>query len=124
MRTEDLIRLHEEHWHASENINHIQLLRKENWDEKRKFKNIYEDDLVLWMPKSTNFKGGKYKLPWKGPYKVHKAFSNNFVELTTLGDDEIKRINIIKKFKCHSKNVATDIMVANVHVERHPSRYH
>ncbi len=37
--------------------------------EKRNFKNICEGDLVLWMPKSTKIKGGKFKLPWKGPIK-------------------------------------------------------
>jgi hypothetical protein len=66
---EDLIRLDEEHWRVGENINHIKLLRKEDWDEKRKLKNICEGDLVLWMPKSTKITRGKFKLPWKGPYK-------------------------------------------------------
>jgi hypothetical protein len=35
-----LARLDEEHWRAGENINYIYLLRKENWDEKGKLKNI------------------------------------------------------------------------------------
>ncbi len=30
VRMENLIRLDEKHWRASENINHIQLLQKEN----------------------------------------------------------------------------------------------
>jgi hypothetical protein len=62
VKMEHLIRLDEEHWCVGENINHIQLLQKENWNEKGKLKNICEGDLVLWMPKST-----KIKLPWKGP---------------------------------------------------------
>jgi len=41
VRIEDLIQLDEDCWH-DENINHIHLLRKENWDEKGKLKNIYE----------------------------------------------------------------------------------
>jgi hypothetical protein len=32
--------LDEEHWRVGENINYIYLLRKENWDEKGKLKNI------------------------------------------------------------------------------------
>jgi hypothetical protein len=44
---EDLVRLDEEHWRADENINHIQLFRKENWDDKGKLKSIYEGDLIL-----------------------------------------------------------------------------
>jgi hypothetical protein len=124
VRMEDPIQLDEKHWRVGDNINHIQLLQKENWDEKGKFKNICEGDLILWMPKSTKIKGGKFKLPWKGPYKICKAFNNNTIKLTTLGDDEVERVNINKLNEYHSKNMAIDIMVANVHVERCPSRYH
>jgi hypothetical protein len=63
---------------------------------KRKFKNICEGDIILWMPKSTTIKGSKFKLPWKGPYKVHNFFNNNIVKLAILGDDEVERININK----------------------------
>jgi hypothetical protein len=56
IRMEDLIQLDEECWRVGENINHIHLLRKENWDEKGKLKNIYESDLVLLMPKSIKIK--------------------------------------------------------------------
>jgi len=76
------------------------------------------------MPKTTKIKGGKLKLPWKGPYKVYKTFNNNTFELTTLGDDEVERININKIKEYHSKNVVANVMVTNVHVKRYPSRYH
>jgi hypothetical protein len=62
-------------------LNHIQLLKKGNWDEKKNLKSIYEDDLVLWMLKTIKIKGGKFKLPWKGPHKVHKTYNNNIVKL-------------------------------------------
>ncbi len=62
-------------------------MQKENWDEKRKLKNTRKGDLILWMPKSTKIKGGKFKLPLKGPYKMCKAFNNDTIKLTTLGDD-------------------------------------
>jgi hypothetical protein len=48
------------------------------------------------MPKSIKIKGSKFKLPWKGPYKILKAFNNNTIKLTALGDDEVERININK----------------------------
>jgi hypothetical protein len=38
VRMEHLFRLDEIHWQAGENINHIQLLRKEKRDEKGKIK--------------------------------------------------------------------------------------
>jgi hypothetical protein len=60
VRMEDLVQLDEERWCAGENINHIQLLRKENLDAKRKLINICEGDLTLWVPKTTKIKGGKY----------------------------------------------------------------
>ncbi len=42
VRIEDLFRLDEIHWKASENINHIQLLHKEQKDEKVKMKSFME----------------------------------------------------------------------------------
>ncbi len=47
VRMEDLIRLDEIRWQAEENINHIQLLRKEQNDEKGKMKSFKEGELVL-----------------------------------------------------------------------------
>jgi hypothetical protein len=74
------------------------------------------------MPKTTKNKGGKFKLCSKGPYKVQKTFNNNIVDLTTLGDDEVKRVNINKLKKYHSKSVMANIMATNVYIERYPSR--
>ncbi len=93
-------------------------------DEKRKLKNICEGDLVLWMPKSTKIKGCKFKLLWKGCCKMRKTFNNNTIKLTTLSDDEVERVNINKLKEHHSKNVIADVMAANVHVERYPSKYY
>ncbi len=93
-------------------------------DEKKKLKNICEGDLILWMPKLTKIKGCKFKLPWKGHCKVHNFFNNNIVELTTLSDDEVERVNINKLKEYHYKNVVVDIMAANVHVKRYPSKYY
>jgi len=86
-----------------------------------KLKSIFKGDLVLWMPKTTKIKGGKFKLPWKGPYKIHKTFNNIIIELTTLGNDEVKRVNINKLKEYHSKLV--DVVVANVYVKRYLIRY-
>jgi len=77
VRMEDLIQLDEESWCVGENINHMQFLRKENWDGKGKIESFDEGDLVLWMPKTIEIKGGKFRLLWKGQYKVHKTFNNN-----------------------------------------------
>jgi hypothetical protein len=55
---------------------------------------------------------------------VSRAFNNNNVEITTLGDDEVEKVNINKLKEYHSKNLLIDVMLANVHVERYPSRYH
>jgi hypothetical protein len=76
------------------------------------------------MPKTIKINGGQFKLPWKGPYKVCKAFNNNIVKLTILGNDEVERVNINKSKEYHSKNVIADVMVANVHVKRDLNRYH
>jgi hypothetical protein len=73
------------------------------------------------MPKTTKIKGGKFKLPQKGPYKVHNFLNDNIVELTTLGDHEVERININKLKEYHSKSVVANIMACNVHVKRYPN---
>jgi hypothetical protein len=72
VRMEDLFRLDEICWQTKDNSNHIQLLRKELRDEKRKMKRFKEGELVLWMFKATKIKGGKFTLPWKGPFKIQK----------------------------------------------------
>jgi len=55
---------------------------------------------------------------------VRIFFSNNIVKLVIIGDDEVEKININKLKEYHSKNVAINIMVANVHVESYLNRYH
>jgi hypothetical protein len=76
------------------------------------------------MPQTTQIKGGKFKSPWKGPYKVHKIFNNNIAELIIISDDEVEKININKLKEYHSKSVMADIMVTNVYVGRYPNRCH
>jgi hypothetical protein len=49
--------------------------RIEGW--KREIKSFKEVELVLWMFKATKIKGGKFTLPWKGPFKIQKMFDNN-----------------------------------------------
>ncbi len=66
VRMEHLFKLGETCWQAGENINHIQLLRKKQRDEKGKIKSFKEGKLVLWMQKVLKIKGGKFTLCWKG----------------------------------------------------------
>jgi hypothetical protein len=91
-----VIKLNENHWHAKENMNHIQLLRKYQQDDKGKMKSFKKGELVLWMPKATKIKGEKFKLLWKSPYEVQKVFNNNMVELSTLSNDDMEKVNINK----------------------------
>jgi hypothetical protein len=55
------------------------------------------------MPKTTIIKGGKFILPWKGPFKIQKTFDNNMVELSTINNEGAKTINI-NKLKVQSTN--------------------
>jgi hypothetical protein len=48
------------------------------------------------MLKAMKIKSKKFKLPWKGPYKVQLFFNNNTVELSTLSNDDMEKVNIIK----------------------------
>jgi hypothetical protein len=78
-------------------------LCKEQKDEKRKIKSFKEGELVLWMPKAIRIKGGKFILPWKGPFKIQKMFDNNTVELSTINNEGAKTLNI-NKLKVQSTN--------------------
>ncbi len=56
IRVEDLFGLDETFWHVGENINHIQLLHKEQTDDQGKIKK-FKGELVLWMLKTTKNEG-------------------------------------------------------------------
>jgi len=66
----NLIKLDEDHWQVKETIHRIQQLQKEQHDSEGKMKSFNGRDWVLWMPKAMKIKGGKCRLPWKGPFKV------------------------------------------------------
>jgi hypothetical protein len=44
------------------------------------------------MPKAMKIKGGKFRLRWKGLYKVQKVFNNNTIELSTLNNDDMEKV--------------------------------
>jgi hypothetical protein len=104
-------------WQAGENINHIQLLCKEQRDEKGRMKSFKEGKLVLWMPKATKIKGGKFTLPWKGPIKIQKMFNNNIVELSTINDEGAKRVKNNKLKAYYHNNPQTSVIIMVVIVE-------
>jgi len=48
------------------------------------------------MPKAMKIKGKKFNLPWKNRYKVQLFFNNNTLELSTLSNDDMEKVNINK----------------------------
>ncbi len=118
---EELVKLHENCWHARENMNHIKLLRKYQQDDKGKMKSFKEGELVLWMPKAMKIKGGKFRLLWKGPYKMQKVFNNNPVELSTLSNDDKEKVNI-NKLKDYWHNDTLIIIMTNVIIVQKKSK--
>ncbi len=113
VRMEELVKLDENCWHVRENMNHIQLLQIYQQDDKGKMKIFKEGKLVLWMPKATKIKGGKFRLLWKGPYKVQIFFNNNMVKLSTLSNDDREKVNI-NKLKEYQHNDTPIIIMTNV----------
>jgi hypothetical protein len=54
------------------------IITKYQQDDKGKMKSFKEGELILWiMPKVTKIKGEKFRLPWKGHYKMQEKFNNN-----------------------------------------------
>ncbi len=105
---------------TGENINHIQLLCKEQKDEKRKITK-FKRELVLWMLIITKIKGGKFTLPWKGPFKIQKMFDNNTIELSTMSNEGAKRVNINKLKVYHHNNPPTNVITMIVTIDTRPS---
>jgi hypothetical protein len=118
---EELIKLDENRWHARENMNHIQLLQKYQQDDTGKMKFFKEGELVLWMLKSMKIKGKKFNLPWKGPYRVQFVFNNNTVELSTLSNDDMEKVNI-NKLKEYWHNDTLVIIMTNVIIVQKKSK--
>jgi hypothetical protein len=63
------------------------------------------------MPKPTKIKGDKFRLPWKGPFKIQKMLNNNIMELSTISNDNIQNININKLKGYHHDNTLIVIMI-------------
>jgi hypothetical protein len=61
------------------------------------------------MLKATKIKGGKFTLPLKGPF-IQKMFANNTVELSTISDEGVERINI-NKLKVYHHNPPTNVTI-------------
>jgi hypothetical protein len=114
---DDLVQCDEEHWQIKENINHIQLLKKYQWDDKSKLRS-FEGGLKLWLPNTSKIKGNKFKLPWECPYKMQKIFNNNMVESSTLNNSDVEKVNINKLKKCHHGETPTIIMTIVVNIRR------
>jgi hypothetical protein len=72
------------------------------------------------MLKATKIKGGKFTLPLKGPFKIQKMFANNTMELSTISDEGVKRINI-NKLKVYHHNPPTNVIIIVVIVDTRPN---
>jgi hypothetical protein len=68
------------------------------------------------MPKAIKIKGGKFTFP----FKTQKMFDNNIVELTTINDEGVERVNI-KKSKVYHHNPPTNVIIIVVIVDTRPS---
>jgi hypothetical protein len=75
------------------------------------------------MPKATKIKGGKFTLPWNGPFKIQKMFDNNTMELSTISNEGVKRVNINKLKTYHHNNPPTNVIIMDVIVDtRHSGK--
>ncbi len=73
------------------------------------------------MPKATKMKGGKSILPWKGPFKTEKRFDNNTMELSTINDEGVERVNINKPKAYHHDNPPIDVIITTIIIDTKPS---
>jgi hypothetical protein len=95
-------------------------LCKEQKDEKGKMKSFKEGELVFWMPKATKIKGGNLHYLGRVPLKYKKMFDNNNVELSTISDEGVEKVNINKLKAYHNKS-PTNVIIATVTINTRPS---
>ncbi len=50
------------------------------------------------MPKDEKIKQSKFRIPWEGPYKIGKVYTNNIVQLESLRKDDLGTINVNNNF--------------------------
>jgi hypothetical protein len=98
-------------------MNHIQLLKEYQQDDKNKTKSFEEGELILWLPRVKKIKGNKFKLSWESPYKMQKVYSNNTMELNILNNNHVQRVNINKLKKYHHGEPPIVIMTTIVNIE-------
>jgi hypothetical protein len=72
------------------------------------------------MLKTTKIMGGKFTLPWKGHFKVQKKFDNNIVELLTINDEGVERLNINKPKAYHHNNL-TNVIIMTITIDTRPN---
>ncbi len=65
IKMEDLAQIDKLRWEASDNMDYIQILQKEQRDHGQKLKVFEKGNLVLWMPKDEKIKSGKFRMPWE-----------------------------------------------------------
>jgi hypothetical protein len=68
------------------------------------------------ITKGSKYKGSKFKLPWEGPYKVHRVYNNNIVEFSILSNSDAKKVNI-NKLKHYLGEPPIVIMIIMVKIE-------
>jgi hypothetical protein len=73
------------------------------------------------MLKTTKIKGVKFTLPWKGLFKIQKMFDNNIMELLTISDEGVERVNINKLKAYHHDNPPTNVIIVVVIVDTRPN---
>ena len=119
---------------AENNIEHMQLLRKDRHDKgprikrckhcneehnKKRCKNkgsmqggntkqsmFYPNQRILWHLKQKKPGQGKFKIRWAGPYLIKKIYNNGTVDVTTLEHQELGRINMSKIKPYHEPETA------------------
>jgi len=72
------------------------------------------------MLKAIKIKGGKFTLPLKRPLKIQKMFANNTVELLTINDKGVERINI-NKLKVYHHIPPTNVIIIAIIVDTRPN---
>ncbi len=72
------------------------------------------------MLKTTKIKGGKFTIPSKGPFKIQKMFANNTMELSTINDERVEKIDI-NKLKVYHHNPPTNVIIVDVIVDTKPN---
>ncbi|KAL3686474.1 hypothetical protein R1sor_009048 [Riccia sorocarpa] len=124
-RVHSLYQLTEKHIQALYTQYVIQAMRKQQFDQKVKHKDIRKNDLVLKYNNRISRFPAKFATQWLGLYLVQEVFDNGTIQLSTLQEEFLPAKTNVEKIRLYNPHYILEIVpVTRVPADRERSVFH